>query len=264
MPNKLNTGPRIAILDIETSPIFGKVWSLWNNNLSLAQIEADWFIMSFSAKWLGERKVSYLDQSKTRPISNDRKLLEALWQWLDEADIVVAHNGKKFDIKKINARLILNGFPPYSPIKIVDTQLEARKIAAFTSNKLQYLTDNLCETKKREHSKYPGWELWNECLLGNKDAWREMKLYNKDDVKSLEELYIVLRPWITGHPNWGLYTDANISVCRNCGSSSLDRRGLHYASTRTYQRFRCKECGTWQRGSVCVSPPVRNKLQMVN
>lgn len=257
-------GVKISILDIETSPIFGKVWSLWNNNLSLEQVEDDWFIMSFSAKWLGEKNVDYLDQSKTYPVSNDYALLAALWKWLDESDIVIAHNGKKFDIKKINARLILNGFPPYSPVKIIDTKIEAQKVAAFTSNKLQYLADKLSPIKKRMHSKYPGWTLWNECLLGNKEAWRDMKLYNIDDVRSLEHVYLALRPWMTGHPNLGLFALESRPHCRNCQSHRLIKRGYWYASTRVYQRYQCKSCGAWQRGSVCISEPAANKRQLVN
>lgn len=264
MAKRVEGAPRIGVLDIETSPILGKVWSLWNNNLSLEQIESDWFIMSFCAKFLGERKVQYMDQSRVRPVSNDKALLQALWNFLDECDIVIAHNGKKFDIKKINARLILEGFPPYSPVKIIDTMLEAKKIGAFTSNKLQYLTDKLTTTKKRSHGKYPGWVLWNECLMGNKDAWKEMRLYNIDDVKSLEELYLVLRPWMTGHPNLGLFELTSRVVCRNCGSAHVHKRGVWRASTRTYQRYQCQGCGAWQRGSICTSEPHRNKQQLVN
>ena len=42
---------KILIIDIETSPIMGKVWSLWKQNVSLDQIEEDWYIMSYAAKW---------------------------------------------------------------------------------------------------------------------------------------------------------------------------------------------------------------------
>jgi hypothetical protein len=40
---------------------------------------------------------------------------------MDEADIICAHNGDAFDIKKINSRLITNGFKPPSPFKTIDT-----------------------------------------------------------------------------------------------------------------------------------------------
>jgi hypothetical protein len=57
------------------------------------------------------------------------------------------------------------------------------------------MTDKLCTThKKKRHAKFPGFELWRECLAGNHEAWDEMREYNIDDVLSLEELYLVMRP----------------------------------------------------------------------
>jgi uncharacterized protein YprB with RNaseH-like and TPR domain len=109
--------------------------------------------------------------------------------------IVVAQNGVRFDVKKINARFVLLGMPPPSPFRVVDTMLEARRHFGFTSNKLEWMTDKLCTThKKKRHAKFPGFELWRECLAGNHEAWDEMREYNIDDVLSLEELYLVMRP----------------------------------------------------------------------
>ena len=124
---------KVLIIDIETSPIMGKVWSLWKQNVSLDQIEEDWYIMSFAAKWLGQEGVEYMDCR--RSIGKDKKLLKRLHELLEQADIVVAHNGDKFDIPKINARFILNGFQPPSPYKSVDTVKVAKKTFNFTSNK---------------------------------------------------------------------------------------------------------------------------------
>lgn len=38
------------------------------------------------------------------------------------------------------------------------------------------MTDKLCvKYKKLNHSKFPGMELWRECLKGNSEAWTEME-----------------------------------------------------------------------------------------
>jgi DNA polymerase III epsilon subunit-like protein len=55
---------------------------------------------------------------------------------MDEADLICAHNGDAFDIKKINSRLIVNGFKPPSPFKTIDTLKIARRVFKFDSNKL--------------------------------------------------------------------------------------------------------------------------------
>lgn len=108
---------------------------------------------------------------------------------LDEAEIVITQNGKKFDQKKLNARFILNGFQPPSSYKHIDTLCIARKHFGFTSNKLSQLTDKLCKKyKKLSHNNFPGFELWQECIKGNIEAWNEMEKYNRQDVLSLEEL----------------------------------------------------------------------------
>src|SRR5699024_414484 len=146
------------------------------------------------------------------------------------------------------ARMIRHGFPPYSPVKIVDTLSEVRRIAAFTSNTLEYLTGHLCTEQKMSHRKFPGVALLRECLAGNPARWDEMREYNVQDIVSLEELYMKLRPWIAGHPNLGNYTESNAPVCPKCGGTHLHKRGIQRTQLGQYQRYRCNGCGGWSRG----------------
>lgn len=248
--------PRILSLDIETSPVMGYVWSLWKQNVGLNQIAKEWCILSFCAKWLGDDRVIYHDTSQQRNKEDDKHLVRKLWRLLDRADIVVAQNGVRFDVKKINARFILLGMPPPSPFRVVDTMLEARKNFGFTSNKLEWLTDKLCTThKKQKHKKFPGFELWRECLSGNPEAWAEMREYNVDDVLSLEELYLVMRPWMSGHPNVGNYDDkpGNGPKCPHCGSTNVRRKGLRHTQVGQYPRYHCQGCGAWSRGRLTTN-----------
>lgn len=239
--------PRTIVLDIETASIQAHVWSLWNNNVSLNMVKEDWRILSVAHKELGKPEITYLE---ARQANQEKKLLRSLWHTLNEADIVIAHNGKKFDLKKINARLIASGFGPYSPVKVVDTLLEVRRVAAFTSNKLEYLTGLLTTEKKQLHAKFPGFELWKECLAGNPEAWAEMKDYNIQDIISLEELYIKLRPWMAEHPNLGNFQTSvdGKPVCPKCGGTHLVKRGIQRTQVGQYQRYSCLDCGGWSRG----------------
>ena len=245
MEKRMSEQPKILILDIETAPILAAVWKLWDNNVGLNMIQEDWFIMSFAAKWMGADDVIYEDCRDT--YEDDKLLLTKLHMLLSEADVVVAHNGDKFDIKKINARLIMNGFPPPAPYKTIDTLKIAKKHFAFTSNKLEYLTGELCKDKKLSHGKFPGYNLWRECLLGNEEAWQEMKEYNIMDVISLEELYIKLRPWYNVHPV--IYTPVmEKHTCPKCGGNHLQKRG-NYATKSgiVYQRYQCQDCFGWSK-----------------
>jgi len=248
------TQPKILILDIETAPVLAYVWRTFKENISWDQVSTDWYILSFAAKWLDDAHVLYYDQSRKRDIEDDQALMRKLHKLLDQADIVVAHNGKKFDVRKIKARFILNGFPPPSPFKVVDTLLEARREFAFTSNRLVALTDQLCpEEKKDEHKEFPGFALWAECLKGNRDAWRAMKTYNEQDVRALEALYLKLRPWIVGHPNVAAYVDPERVSCPKCGSTNVERRGYSFTQTSKYQRYHCRDCGGWSRGRLTTN-----------
>lgn len=243
--------PRVLLLDIETAPMVFYTWSMFDVNLGLNQMVQDWSILSWAAIWLDDpdSKIMYMDVSKEKNVRNDKKLLKPIRDLMDEADIIVGQNSDRFDIKKLKARFIQNGIKPPSPSRTIDTLKVSKKHFAFTSHKLEYMTKNLCtEYTKLAHKEFPGQELWNHCLLGNKRAWKEMELYNKHDVLSLRELFLILQPWGTGI-DFNVYTEKNEVTC-NCGSSKLQKRGFNFTNKAKYQRFQCVACGAWSQGTT--------------
>lgn len=258
-----HVGPKVLTIDIETSPLFGAVWGLFNNFLSLEQVRDDWFIMSFSAKWLHSEEVIYMDQRNQIPMEDDTPLLRAIWQLLDTADVVIAHNGLRFDTKKINARFVLNGMKPPSPYRVVDTLIIAKRNFNFTSNKLQYLTDKLTDTKKRSHGKFPGYLLWQQCLIGNAEAWDEMRLYNIDDVRSLEELYKVFLPWDDRSVNLNNYHGEADGVCGRCQDGKLVEvpGKFYFTNLGKYSLYHCPNCGGWSRGRKLLNSLAERRSQ---
>jgi len=236
------TQPKVLVLDIETKPMTAHVWGLKDQNIALNQIVEDWSVMAFAAKWLGDTKVTYYDTFK----HSEFEVLRRVWELLDDADIIVTQYGSGFDAPRLNSRFIMNGLNPPSPYRHLDTYRIAKKSFAFTSNKLEYLTDKLCvKYKKLSHKKFPGMALWTECLKGNKKAWAEMKRYNIHDVLSTEELYLKLRAWAPANaPN--VY-EIN-GACRVCGKDSLIKKGVERTKTFLWQRLKCISCGSWGRG----------------
>lgn len=250
--------PNILFIDIETAPMRAAVWQLWDQNVGLNQIENDWYILSFCAKWQGSDEVIYEDLRGYVHDEDDHGLLLSIWKLFDQADIVIGHNLKRFDNKKINARFFEHGFPPPSHYKQVDTLTMAKSKFAFTSNKLEYLTDKFCtQYKKLQHSKFAGYTLWAECLKDNKEAWDEMRDYNINDVLSLEELYDKLKAWDTSHPNVSVYTGKHTCTC---GSEDLIEDGYYYTNTAKYQKYKCGDCGASYRDRVNLIS--KNKLQV--
>lgn len=238
--------PKVLFLDIETSPLLAYAWGLWHNDIGLNQIESDTFILAWAAKWLGSKKIIYMDQRNSKDLENDKKILRELWKLIDEADVIVTHNGDFFDIPRLNARFIIHGMQPPSSFKSIDTCKIAKKKFGFTSNKLEYLSNKLCKNKKSHHKKYPGFELWKACLKGDLKAWREMERYNKLDVITLEELYEKLIPWDSGI-NFNLYHDNEENICK-CGCKEFIKNGYAYTQVSRFQRYRCKNCGAEVRG----------------
>lgn len=197
--------PRVLFLDIETKPAKAYVWQQQENDVPLDMLIEDGAILSFCAKWAGdpESKVIYMDQrGKEKNLMNDKKLMQELWKLLDEATVVIAHNGNRFDIPKINARFIAHRLGAPSEYKKIDTMLLARANFSFFSNKLAFLSGLFAKKHKKDsHNDFPGFSLWAECLKGNKKAWSAMQRYNIKDVLALEEVFLELAKYVKNNKN---------------------------------------------------------------
>ena len=157
---------KILLLDIETAPNVAFVWGAWKQNVSLKQWIEKSHIMSFAAKWLDSPFILYEENRH----NNDKKIVKHLYDLLDEADIVVAHNGQKFDLPTIVGRGVVHGYKPPSPYYVVDTFQTARKELRLVSNSLANLCADLGLPVKDDHKKFPGFELWVECLKNNDEG----------------------------------------------------------------------------------------------
>jgi len=244
------TKPRILIIDIETAPKKAFVWGLWKQNISPNQLISDWYMLTWSAKWVGDPEV-FSDKLSNYDVfdfaqDNDYHVCKSVHKLLDEADIVVAHNGDRFDVPSINTRFIDNNIPPPSPYKQVDTLKIAKRNFKFTSNRLDYIGQFLGLGGKIETG---GMSLWIRCLNGERSAMEEMETYNKRDVTLLEEVYLKLRPWDKLHPNVNVYEGVvkDRPKCASCGSGEIQFRGTYYTNVSAFKRFRCNDCGSWGR-----------------
>jgi len=224
---------RVLIFDIETAPLMANIWSLWNQNVgyNLSMLESDWFIITWSAKWLFEEKV-YTGKltPKEAKEQNDSRIVRNFWELLNEADIVIAHNGDKFDIKRVNTRFLKLGLHPPTPYQTIDTLKHVRKKFNISSNKLDYVAQFL--------------------ELG----------YNIKDVTLLEEVYLRIRSWITPHPNMGLHIGENVTCCATCGGTELSVVGTYKTYMSEYDALRCDSCGSINRSRASSLTTEARKL----
>lgn len=253
--------PRLLLYDIENTPNLAYTWGKWQQDV--IKFEQEWHMLSFAWKWYGEKQVNVLglDDFPTayrKDSSDDYHLSWQLHQLFCEADITIAHNGDSFDTRKAQARFLVHGFDPPSPVRRVDTLKVARKHFMFNSNALGDLGQTLGLGEKVETG---GFKLWLGCMNGDPAAWAKMKKYNKHDVVLLEKVYEKLLPWIDTHPNMALLSDRP-DACPKCGQNvnPLVARGKRvkngavneyvYKNVTKYRVYQCMQCGAYSPGRI--------------
>lgn len=233
--------PKILFYDIETSPNLGYIWAKYEQDV--LEYEKEWDIISIAWTWGNDRKIQCMSQ-KTK---TEEDICVKLWDLFDEADIIIAHNGDRFDQKKVNTKLLFHDYPPPSLYATVDTLKVAKKYFKFNSNRLDDLGNYLGVGRKVAHT---GIKLWLNCLRRDRAAWNLMEKYNKQDVRLLRRVYNKMKPWIEKHPHIGLLKERSSISCNKCGSTNVIKQGTRITVTaKTKKRkYQCLSCGGWFSG----------------
>ncbi len=243
---------KIICLDLETLPDMKKAMTVFPQlsqypGLTLkASINS---IICVGWKVFGESKVNCInawDYARwNEDINDDYLVVRDAYEVLKDADAVVTHNGKRFDWKFFQTRLLIHKFPPLPKIKHVDTCAIGKANLFFFNNKLNTLAQALTETEKMEHD---GWPMWVAVSERDIIAQANMTRYCMQDVVALEELFKVLRPFATNLPNQNLHKIAEVrNLCPSCGSSRLESFGAAGTSTHIYRRYSCVDCKSYCR-----------------
>ena len=240
--------PRILLFDIESMPDLDMVMhhlpqmSDYPGLTLKASINS---VVCFGYKIFGEAKTHCLNAwdypGWKNSVNDDFMLLKAISEIMVDADAVVSHNGKRFDWKFIQTRLVKHGLPPLPKIIHIDTcQLAKTHLMTF-NNRLQTLAKFMTKTEKLENT---GWQLWERVIKRDKKAMELMTRYCKQDVNVLNEVFKVLRPFATNIPNYNKSRQTEAQVCPNCGSTRLMTHGTYVRKNHVQKRFLCKDCGT--------------------
>jgi len=242
--------PAIAFYDIETRPKVGLYFGPnWQTNIAkqLTNVE----VLTFSYKWEGSDEthiVAAWDHPNWRPgileVDQDEYVMKRLWQMMDYADVVVAHNGDKFDQKKAFGRMWKYRIMPPSHFIEVDTLKLSRTFFGLDSHKLDDIATYLDLEGKVSHS---GIDLWEGCMLGVEEDQETMEVYNVQDVVLLEEVYQEAEPWIGFNGrgrkfNRALWGEAGVPQCPNCGGFDIKPNGFRETATQRKQSYICP-CG---------------------
>lgn len=214
MPNKLqslrlnlqdahivNTMKKTQFLDIETSLVDARVYRTGQQFIGAHQLTGTTKLLTaaggtfYDLYTKGEEGIwAHSNHHDTKAFSqdvlNDEHVLSELWWILDEADTIVAHNGR-FDEGWIRGRFMEMGWKMPSPFKLVCTYKSLYRYN-LTSKKLDMLSRMIGQGKI-----HTDFDLWMRCSDGEVSAFEEMLEYNKGDIyKTLFKVYMYIAPYI--------------------------------------------------------------------
>lgn len=224
---------------------------IWDIECHTFRFKADQgFMICSGFKEVGKPGVEILQRDNIRknPL-DDRRLVLAIKKRLLEADMVVTHNGKWFDLPWLNSRLMHWGYNPITTLPHYDTCEVAYK-KMRVKNSLESLGQFLgCKVKKTPTD-------MNDWLLaggGNPKAQRKIVVHNIADVKLTEEVYMKMRVFGFKHPNLASVNDDpnQCPICQKKGT--LVKDGMIYGAVNRAQRYECVKakggCGSHPHGA---------------
>jgi len=241
------TGPKVLFFDLETSAALVYCFGRHKQFINQDAVEKEGGkILMAGYRWLGANQSTVLYNKSEIRNDQDYLVCAMLWDLFANADVVVAHNAKNFDIKMLELRCMANGLPPLPTVQVVDTLEIAKRKFRFPSNRLDALGAYLNIGRKVSHS---GIKLWVDVQAGKEEAMEEMREYCEQDVDLLVEVFLALRSrgLVSGF-NAALYYDDDIVRCRSCGHHEFESTGRKvYTPSGVYNEIRCTECETVQR-----------------
>lgn len=261
-PDSAQNGLSTLIYDIETSPMVGATWNVYETDL--LNIYQYGQVLSVAWSWVGRQGVYVMAQPDFDGYKpgkvNDKEIVKFIHELFNKADCIVAHNGDNYDVRYCNARFMYYQLDPPTPYVTYDTKKAAKRIGRFPTNKLNDIGKYLGLGQKERTG---GYDLWEDCMNGDMRAWARMKKYNKQDVvldkKVMERLLI----WDKMSPNANVYYEEHMG-CTNISCPSrtqghpqrIQRRGRRMKKTCWSWAYQCQECGKWSEGQPHPIKPI--------
>lgn len=244
-------GPKILVLDVETAAAEVLTFGRFKQNIGQANIlkEGGW-ILCAAWRWLGSSKTESVWLSPVEiEAADDGPLVGHIFDLMQEADAIVAHNGLGFDHKVIQTRSVYHGFGSLPAVKVIDTLQMAKKNLRLPSNRLDSIGEYFGLGRKLATN---GIELWKKVQQGDENAMLQMVEYCEQDVNLLHEVYLKLRAvGNAANFNAGLYykhDEEPTLRCPTCGSSNVAATGRAITTTLSvFDEYLCQDCGSIHR-----------------
>jgi hypothetical protein len=246
---------RMLFIDIETAPAQVYTFSFFKAYIPADAIIKPGYILCVSYRWYDENKTQIVSLWR----DGEEAMHQKLYDLLDEAEVVVAYNGNRFDIPWIEGELTMRGLGRPSPFHKIDLFQVWKKHAHTVINKLDYVAQRLLGDEKIHHE---GFKLWVSVMNGDKRAQMRMRRYCLKDTTLMPGIYDILRPYIPNHPNMlldeaptaGYEEDDGVQHrCIVCGGTSVYPRGWSFTAIGRQRRYYCPDCGKWMKSPHSVT-----------
>ena len=264
-----NVAVRALTIDIERLPgqvsvqhrgftIDGPVWDLNAlKHIIGRRIHADDVIewprtICAAARWYGEDEVMFAAEWE---VGGYDGFMRRVWEWVDEADILIGHNMAAFDSKHLMSGWAEMGLPAPSPYKVIDTLKIARGSLNMESNTLDSLAKRLGVEAKSD--KYDV-RVAQAAVAGDKEAQARIEGYNRGDIVASEALFDRLRPYARNIPHLGMWSDDELA-CPSCGHTMTATGKTVHANVQRYEHLTCPNCGAHARGTTTLKSPTRTR-----
>ena len=182
-------------------------------------------------------------QTPTEAVArDDARIIDSVWALMDSADVVIAHNGDRFDIKKIRTRCIYHRIPMFPAYRTLDTLKKAKSGFNFNSNRLDYIAKFLGVGAKLKHE---GFNMWVKCMQNDKQALKDMVKYCDMDIIVLEDVYLTLQSYIKPNTHAGVINGNLKYSCPSCGNDkdlTLIKNDVTERGTIS-RLMECNSCG---------------------
>lgn len=249
--------PRITFFDIETSENQGRFWRPgYKVNLSADNIDVERVILT--ASWSHSDEPDHIyrtenlrftetDEGQYRFLPDDKWVVEDIVEGLKDTDVLVHHNGDKFDLPWLNGRAAFHRLSGVGPIRTVDTLKIARRLWNLNSYRLDYIGGYLGVGHKIKTE----YGLWKQVIHGDAKAYQRMCDYCDGDVELLEQVYNVIDRYNTAQLKSN-EVESFEAPCPFCGGTKKQKRGYRL-NLKTYRRtYQCvsdidngDKCGKW-------------------
>ena len=205
-----------------------------------------------AARWYGEEDVMFAAEWE---VGGYDGFMRRVWEWVDEADILIGHNMAAFDSKHLMSGWAEMGLPAPSPFKVIDTLKIARGSLNMESNTLDSLAKRLGVESKSD--KYDV-RVAQAAVAGDREAQARIEDYNRGDIVASEALFDRLRPYAKGVPHLGMWTDDELA-CPSCGHTMTATGKTVHANVQRYEHLHCPNCGAHARGTARLKNPTRTR-----